>query len=137
MSMIKHSRAKGIRNFNLGMCASPLLVSISALMVFSFARAADTPFKPSERTVVMISVDGLAADYMDDPKAEMPTIRALAAEGARASSMKAVTPTVTWPNHTTLVTGVNPAKHGVVGNNYLDRATGKKVVLITDPVYDK
>src|SRR5262249_40426355 len=42
-----------------------------------------------------------------------------------------------WPNHTTLVTGEYPAKHGVVGNNYLDRATGKKVTLISDPTYDK
>jgi len=91
----------------------------------------------SNRIVVMISVDGLAGYYLDDPKAEMPTIRALAASGARAASMKATTPTVTWPNHTTLVTGVAPAKHGVVGNNYYDRATGKRVVLIADPVYDK
>jgi predicted AlkP superfamily pyrophosphatase or phosphodiesterase len=51
--------------------------------------------------------------------------------------MKASTPTVTWPNHTTLVTGVTPAKHGVTGNNYFDRAAGKKVTLISDPVYDK
>jgi predicted AlkP superfamily pyrophosphatase or phosphodiesterase len=85
----------------------------------------------------MISVDGLAAHYLDDPKAEMPTIRALAAAGARATMMKASTPTVTWPNHTTLVTGVTPARHGVVGNNYFDRATGKKVTLISDPVFDK
>src|SRR5271157_5147851 len=89
------------------------------------------------RIVVMISVDGLAAYYLDDPKAEMPTLRALAAAGARASMMKASTPTVTWPNHTTLVTGVTPARHGVVGNNYFDRATGQKVVLIADPVFDK
>ena len=91
----------------------------------------------SDRIVVMISVDGLAAYYLDDPKAEMPTIRALAAAGARANMMKASTPTVTWPNHTTLVTGVNPARHGVVGNNYFDRATGRKVTLIADPVFDK
>jgi predicted AlkP superfamily pyrophosphatase or phosphodiesterase len=91
----------------------------------------------SDRIFVMISVDGLAAYYLDDPKAEMPTIRALAADGARASMMKASTPTVTWPNHTTLVTGVAPAKHGVVGNNYFDRAAGKKVALISDPVFDK
>src|ERR1035441_7053991 len=57
----------------------------------------------SGRIVVMISVDGLAAYYLDDPKAEMPTIRALAAAGARATMMKASTPTVTWPNHPTLV----------------------------------
>jgi predicted AlkP superfamily pyrophosphatase or phosphodiesterase len=91
-----------------------------------------------ENIVVMISIDGLAGFYLDDPKAEMPALRKLAAEGAWADKgMLAVAPTVTWPNHTTLVTGVPPALHGVVGNNYLDRATGKRVVLISDPVYDK
>jgi predicted AlkP superfamily pyrophosphatase or phosphodiesterase len=79
--------------------------------------------KPAPPIVVMISVDGLAAHYIDDPKAEMPTLRALASDGARADSMRASNPTVTWPNHTTLVTGVVPARHGVVGNNYFDRAT--------------
>lgn len=98
--------------------------------------AADAPAADSH-VVVMISVDGLAAYYLDDPKADMPTLRKLAAEGARASAMKASTPTVTWPNHTTLVTGDNPARHGVVGNTYFDRATLKKVTLISDPVYDK
>jgi predicted AlkP superfamily pyrophosphatase or phosphodiesterase len=91
----------------------------------------------SDRIVVMVSIDGLAAYYFDDPKAEMPNIRALAAEGARATAMKASTPTVTWPNHTTLVTGVPPAKHGVVGNNFFDRTSLKKVILIADPVLDK
>ena len=91
----------------------------------------------SDRVVVMISVDGLAGFYLDDPKAEMPTIRKLANAGAQSSRMKASTPTVTWPNHTTLVTGVNPARHGVLGNNYFDRETGKRVRLIADPVYDK
>ena len=86
---------------------------------------------------VLMSIDGLAAFYFYDPKAEMPTIRALATEGAHASIMKASTPTVTWPNHTTLVTGVNPAKNGVVGNNYFDRVTGRSVALIGDPEFDK
>jgi len=51
--------------------------------------------------------------------------------------MKAVVPTVTWPNHVTLVTGDTPARHGVVGNNYFDRATQKPVVLIGDPTFDQ
>jgi predicted AlkP superfamily pyrophosphatase or phosphodiesterase len=87
--------------------------------------------------VVLVSIDGLAAYYFDDPKAEMPNIRALAADGARAKSMNAVAPTVTWPNHTTLVTGVTPAVHGVVGNNYYDRAKKEQVTLIFDPILDK
>lgn len=90
-----------------------------------------------DRIVVMISLDGLAGYYLDDPRAEMPTLRALAAAGARAGGMKTSTPSVTWPTHTSLVTGVHPARHGVVGNNYFDRARGARVTLIADPVYDK
>ena len=95
------------------------------------------PAPTSDRIVVMISVDGLAGFYFDDPKAEMSNIRALATAGAKGPLMKASVPSVTWPNHATLVTGDNPARHGVVGNNYFDRATGKPVVLIQDPVFDK
>ena len=87
--------------------------------------------------VILVSVDGLAGFYLDDPKAHMPTLRKLAAEGARADGLVCSFPTVTWPNHTTLVTGVTPAKHGVIGNNYLDRETGKTVPLIPDPLLDK
>ena len=106
-----------------------------ALALFS---TACSPHSTTPRpAVVMISVDGLAAFYNDDPRAEMPTLRALAAEGAGATSMRAVAPTVTWPTHTTLVTGVTPARHGVVGNNFFDRAAGKTVTLIGDPVMDK
>jgi predicted AlkP superfamily pyrophosphatase or phosphodiesterase len=100
-------------------------------------KASAEPLKQSDKIVVMISVDGLAGFYLDDPKAEMPNIRGLAAEGARAESMKASTPTVTWPNHTTLVTGVSPGVHGVVGNNFYDRAARKKQNLIWDPTFDK
>jgi predicted AlkP superfamily pyrophosphatase or phosphodiesterase len=97
--------------------------------------AADAP--RSQSAVIMISLDGLAGFYLDDPKADMPTLRAMAKQGARAESMKASTPSVTWPNHTTLVTGDNPARHGVLGNNYLDRNTLKSVTLIGDPIYNK
>ena len=89
------------------------------------------------RAVVVISVDGLAAFYFDDPRAEMPTIRALGEEGARAARMKACAPTVTWPNHTTLITGVLAGKHGIVGNDYFDRTTRKPVIMIGDPNFDK
>ncbi len=91
----------------------------------------------AERIVVLISVDGMAQYYLDDPKAEIPAIRKLAAEGGRAQMMKASMPTVTWPNHTTLVTGLNPAKHGVIGNSYLDRDKLAVVSLLPDPLFNK
>lgn len=118
--------------------------STHRLFVFLFAAIflippcfAAPPAADANRIVVMVSIDGLAAHYIDDPKADIPTLRQLAADGARADSMRAVAPTVTWPNHTTLVTGDYPARHGVVSNNYFDRATGKQVTLIADPVFDK
>ena len=112
-------------------------VFLVLLAALAFSAGAFALEPASDRIVVLISVDGLAHYYLDDPKAEMPTIRQLAAEGVRASDMKCSMPTVTWPNHTTLVTGVNPGKHGVIGNNYFDRANGQSVTLITDPIFNK
>ncbi len=87
--------------------------------------------------VVLVSVDGLAASYFDDSKAEMPTLRAIASQGARAKGMHAAFPTVTWPTHTTLVTGVHPARHGVLGNSVWDREKGRGVTYIGDPELTK
>jgi predicted AlkP superfamily pyrophosphatase or phosphodiesterase len=127
-------------NFNESSTLKRSIFTVLLLLVIVGCRSAapgGEATASSDRSVVMISVDGLAGYYLDDPKAQMPNIRKLAAEGARAASMKAVVPTVTWPNHVTLVTGVTPAKHGVTGNNYFDRATQKSVVLIGDPTFDK
>ncbi|MDB6137538.1 MAG: phnA [Verrucomicrobiaceae bacterium] len=112
-----------------------LLLSLGAsAAILSSARALQPA---SERIVVLISVDGMAQYYLDDPKAEIPNIRRLAAEGGRAEMMKASMPTVTWPNHTTLVTGVNPSKHGVIGNSYFDREKLTVVPLLPDPLFNK
>lgn len=116
--------------FALGLFGSQYAASMAVA-------ATPTVVLDHDRIVVLMSVDGLANFYMEDSAAEMPTIRKLASDGAKAASMRASDPTVTWPNHTTLVTGVSPALHGVVGNNYLDRVTGEKVTLIWDPVFDK
>lgn len=112
------------------------LLLLLCFVIPHHASAAE-PVPASERCVILISVDGLAGFYLDDPKAHMPTIRKMAADGARAKGLVCSFPTVTWPNHTTLVTGVSPGKHGVIGNNYLDRNSGEKVPLIPDPLFDK
>ena len=91
----------------------------------------------AERLVVLISVDGLAAYYLDDPKADMPTIRRLAREGVGGNGMKCAMPSVTWPTHTTMATGCWAGRHGVIGNSYWDREAGKSVPFIPDPLFDK
>jgi len=75
--------------------------------------------------LVMLSIDGLRADLVDDPTLDLPALRGLIARGARARRMVAVFPTVTWPCHTSIVTGVSPARHGVLGNLVFDRASGR------------
>ena len=76
------------------------------------------------RTVVVISLDGFPAYALDDPRLPIPTLRKLAREGAVASSMRPVNPTVTWPNHTAMVTGVEPSEHHVLYNGLLVRPEG-------------
>ena len=76
------------------------------------------------RHVILISLDGFPAWALDDSQLPVPTLRHLAARGAMATAMRPVNPTVTWPNHTSLVTGVTPAKHGVLFNGSLIREPG-------------
>ena len=74
--------------------------------------------------VVIISLDGFTARALADPALPLPTLRRLARAGATAKAMRPVNPTVTWANHTAIVTGVTPAKHGVVYNGLLVREPG-------------
>jgi predicted AlkP superfamily pyrophosphatase or phosphodiesterase len=77
---------------------------------------------PELGRVVVISVDGMMPDVYLDPDAHglhVPTLRALVAGGA-SGRVHGVMPTVTYPSHTTLVTGVPPAVHGIVSNKPID-----------------
>jgi predicted AlkP superfamily pyrophosphatase or phosphodiesterase len=78
----------------------------------------------SNRTVVVISLDGFPAYALKDPLLPVPTLRRLIAKGAYADSMRPINPTVTWPNHTAMVTGVNAIQHQVLFNGLLS---------VTDP----
>src|ERR1700758_729057 len=72
-----------------------------------------------DRMVVVISLDGFPAYALGDPKLPVPTLRKLIRDGAVATSMRPVNPTVTWPNHTSIVTGVEPSEHHVLFNGML------------------
>jgi predicted AlkP superfamily pyrophosphatase or phosphodiesterase len=79
--------------------------------------AAENPNR--QHRVILITIDGGAAFYFDDPKAPLTNLRRIAAEGVVARGMKVSNPAVTWPNHTTLVTGVSPAKHFLLYNGLM------------------
>jgi len=73
--------------------------------------------------LLLISIDGLHPRYVTqsrDPSLQIPNLRSFLEEGAYAEGVVAVVPTVTYPNHTTLVTGVSPSKHGILSNTTFD-----------------
>lgn len=87
--------------------------------------------------VILVSVDGLSASYLSDSRAEMPNLRQLANDGVSAKGMRTSFPSVTWPAHTSLITGAIPSRHGVIGNAVWNRETNKEVKYIGDPVLTK
>jgi predicted AlkP superfamily pyrophosphatase or phosphodiesterase len=97
------------------------------LLLLVFSALASTAQRTAPRApnhVVIISLDGFGGWAMDDPYLPLPTLRRLAASGVHAKGMIPVNPTVTWANHTSMVTGVTPARHGVIFNGLLIRDPG-------------
>ena len=94
-----------------------LFIAVATLLAGSLAAQSQAP--PPSAHVVIISLDGFTARGLADPSIPLPNIRRLAAQGAIAKQMVPVNPTVTWANHTSMVTGVTPARHGVVYNGLL------------------
>lgn len=73
--------------------------------------------------VLMISIDGLKPEYVTEADARgmhIPYLRTLVRDGAYAEGVIGVWPTVTYPSHTTLLTGVSPAEHGIYNNQEFD-----------------
>jgi predicted AlkP superfamily pyrophosphatase or phosphodiesterase len=89
------------------------------LLVLSTTALVSTQSANAGRALLLISIDGLRPDYVleaDRHGLRIPNLRALVRNGASATSVRGVLPTATYPSHTTIITGVTPAKHGIVGN---------------------
>jgi predicted AlkP superfamily pyrophosphatase or phosphodiesterase len=99
--------------------AALCLLAVGATKAARAARAQAPPRPP----VVLISIDGLKPDYVleaDRHGLKIPHLRRLVAEGTYAKGVTGVVPTVTYPSHATMLTGVSPAKHGVYSNTPFD-----------------
>jgi len=111
------------------MRVSPALLLACCLATTLFAANKD-------RHVVLVTIDGFPARLWHDPNLPIPTLRQLAAEGASAGAMMVSNPSITWPCHTTLITGVTAQKHGVLFNGLLVRQGPGKPPKI-EPWVDK
>jgi predicted AlkP superfamily pyrophosphatase or phosphodiesterase len=116
-----------------------LLVLLCLACVAGCVRAPRQSGDPREpHALILVSIDGFRADYLD--RGRTPTLAALAADGVRAEALKPSFPTLTFPNHYTLVTGLYPDHHGIINNRMADSALGKAFVYkeqatIADPAW--
>lgn len=81
------------------------------------ACATSAPSPPKSALTILVSLDGFRPDYLD--RGETPTLSALAADGVRGA-MRPSFPSLTYPNHYTLITGKRPDHNGVVDNTMED-----------------
>lgn len=80
--------------------------------------------------VVLVSIDGFRFDYAERFKAR--NILAIRDNGAAAASMIPSFPSVTFPNHVAIVTGLYPEHHGIVGNSFFDPSSRKEFRMKTN-----
>ncbi|HEX9442770.1 MAG TPA: ectonucleotide pyrophosphatase/phosphodiesterase [Candidatus Binatia bacterium] len=79
--------------------------------------------EPAVRRVIIVSVDGLLPASYTAPDAHglaVPTLREMVRSGAWSEGARSVFPTITYPAHTSIATGVNPGAHGIVSNLVFD-----------------
>lgn len=98
-------------------------LSIRRLLIF-LALTAVTFARAAEPTLVLISLDGFRWDYCEKYPDAAPTLRQLKREGVSSRGLIPAFPTNTFPNHYTLVTGLLPAKHGIVNNEFFEPSSG-------------
>ncbi|WP_028839611.1 ectonucleotide pyrophosphatase/phosphodiesterase [Thermomonas fusca] len=102
--------------FRSGLLAIVLLVS-------ACATRPPSPPVPQPATLLLISVDGLRPT--DVTREQMPVLDALANANVRAQGMRPSYPSLTFPNHYTLVTGRRPNQHGIIHNTMEDAGLGE------------
>jgi len=93
--------------------AATALASLLALPIY--AQRSSAP----RQKVVVISLDAFGAASLHEPELPVPTLHQLMKAGAYAASMRPINPTVTWPNHTSMVTGDDASRHHVLVNGLI------------------
>ncbi len=100
-------------------------IVISAFLIAAFPALSAETSRPADHApasrpaehVILISIDGLRPEFYLDPTWPAPMLQQLRAEGAHAETVRGVFPSVTYPSHTTMITGVLPARHGIYYNS--------------------
>jgi predicted AlkP superfamily pyrophosphatase or phosphodiesterase len=95
----------------------------------------NTPAQQKKHYVVLVSLDGFRFDYA--VKYGATNLAQIAAQGASApDGMIPSFPSITFPNHLSIVTGLYPEHHGIIENNFYDPARKEKYASRDTTVQD-
>lgn len=142
MKFLENAQSKKKRRCCQWTLIHAIIAAILALLAFGAWRLSlkDRSHRPQQYasngtalfgpTTIIISLDGFRADFLN--RELTPRLKAFVKEGVSPLYMLPSFPSVTFPNHYTLVTGLYPEAHGVVGNTFYDPAL-KEEFFYTDP----
>ena len=101
-------------------------VLLSSLHAGQNQPAQTAPPPRHDAHVIMISIDGLVPEYYLEPARlglKIPNLVKMKLGGAYARGVEGVFPSVTYPSHTSMITGVRPAVHGIIQNRIFEAPT--------------
>ncbi|XP_013871182.1 ectonucleotide pyrophosphatase/phosphodiesterase family member 1 [Austrofundulus limnaeus] len=90
----------------------------------------------SRSPLILISFDGFRSEYLREHKEHLPVFSRIRNVGTTAPYIRPVYPTKTFPNHYSIVTGLYPESHGIVGNNMYDVSQNAFFSLKTDEKFN-
>ena len=99
-----------------------VLLASLAMFFWPAQGVADLDRQAKTPIVVMLSLDGFRADYLDKFPDQSRNLRGVADQGLKTSGLLPGFPSSTFPNHYSIVTGLYPGRHGIIGNGFYDRA---------------
>ncbi len=77
---------------------------------------AGTSMAQKVKHVILVSIDGFRPNFYREQQWPAPNLQFMSANGASSDGVRGVFPTVTYPSHTTIITGAVPGKHGIYYN---------------------
>jgi predicted AlkP superfamily pyrophosphatase or phosphodiesterase len=105
-----------------------LIVCLAILVHFA---ASAQPAAATNRILILISLDAFRSDYLQ--KFNPPNLNRLAKEGVHAEKLIPAFPSMTFPNHHTIATGLWPEHHGIIHNDFYDPVFKEKFGIVNNP----
>lgn len=112
----------------------PILLSAQDTLQHVVPGRVNSPEQQRKPYIILISADGFRYDLAD--KCHATNLLELRSRGVAASSMKPSYPSLTFPNHYSIATGLYPAHHGIISNAFYDRGKNQVYYIGSPAVVD-